>query len=194
MRLCKVAPIGNSIGIALLLAACSINPLTVPVDAVTTVAEDRPLSEAGTDLRIKTNILTAFTEEAKGLLVDVSADVYEGQVLLTGSVKKAEDRTKAEGLARGVKGVRKVFNEIQVTTEGGLSASAKDFAIETKLKANLLAAKGVTSINYRWRSVNGVVYFLGVARSQEELDKVLTLARQMDGVRNVVSHVFIKSP
>lgn len=57
---------------------------------------------------------------------------------------------------------------------------------------SILAAKGVTSINYRWRSVNGVVYFLGLARSQEELDKVLALARQMDGVRDVVSHVFIK--
>ena len=184
----------GSLGIAVLLAACAVNPLSVPVGAVTTVAEDRPVSDAGTDFRIKTEILKGFAEEAKGLLVDASVDVYQGQVLLTGSVKKAEDRKKAQGLARGVKGVRKVFNEIQVTGEGGLSASAKDFVIETKLKANLLAAKGVTSINYRWRSVNGVVYFLGVARSQEELDKVLTLARQMDGVRNVVSHVFIKSP
>ena len=194
MRERKAAIMGSSTGIAVLLAACSINPLAVPVDAVTTVAEDRPVSDAGTDLRIKAEILKAFAEEAKGLLVDASVDVYQGQVLLTGSVKKAEDRTKAQGLARGVKGVQKVFNEIQVTEEGGLSASAKDFAIETKLKANLLTAKGVTSINYRWRSVNGVVYFLGVARSHEELDKVLTLARQMDGVRKVVSHVFIKSP
>src|SRR5437016_4233702 len=137
MRLHKTITIGSGIGITVLLAACS-GPLGAPVGAVTTVAEDRPLSEAGTDLRIKTNILTAFAEEAKGLLVDVSADVYEGQVLLTGSVKKAEDRTKAEGLARGVKDVREVFNEIQVTEEGGLKASAKDLAIETKLKANLL--------------------------------------------------------
>ena len=194
MRVCKAAIMGSSMSIAVLLAACSINPLAVPVDAVTTVAEDRRISDAGTDLRIKTEILKAFAGEAKGLLVDASVDVYERQVMLTGSVKKGEDRTKAEGLARGVKGVQKVFNEIQVTEEGGLSASAKDFAIETKLKANLLAAKGVTSINYRWRSVNGVVYFLGVARSQEELGKVLTLARQMEGVRKVVSHVFIKSP
>ena len=194
MRVRKTAIMGSSIGIALLLAACSINPLAVPVDAVTTVAEDRRVSDAGTDLRIKTEILKAFAEEAKGLLVDASVDVYERQVMLTGSVKKAEDRARAEDLARKVKGVGEVFNEIQVTEEGGLSASAKDFAIETKLKANLLAARGVTSINYRWRSVNGVVYFLGVARSQEELAKVLTLARQMEGVRKVVSHVFIKSP
>ncbi|MEP6600746.1 MAG: BON domain-containing protein [Nitrospirota bacterium] len=158
------------------------------------MAEDRPLSEAGTDLRIKTNILTAFAKEAKGLLVDVSADVYEGQVLLTGSVKKPEDRSTAEAITQKINGVRQIFNELQVTEEGGLKASAKDFAIETKLKANLLTAKGVTSINDRWRAVNGVVYFLGLTRSQEELDKVLAIARQIDGVRDVVSHVFIKSP
>src|SRR5256885_16554690 len=119
MRSHKALTIGSGIGIALLLAACS-GPLGVPVGAVTTVAEDRPLSEAGTDLRIKTNILTAFVEQAKGLLVDVSADVYEGQVLLTGSVKKPEDRKTAEAIAQGIDGVRRIFNEIQVTEEGGL--------------------------------------------------------------------------
>ena len=192
MRLHKTITIGSGIGITVLLATCS-GPLGAPVGAVTTVAEDRPLSEAGTDLRIKTNIVTAFAEEAKGLLVDVSTDVYEGQVLLTGSVKKPEDRRTAEAITQGISGVRQIFNEIQVTEEGGLKASAKDLAIETKLKANLLTAKGVTSINYRWRAVNGVVYFFGLARSQEELDKVLATARQIDGVKDVVSHVLIKA-
>lgn len=189
----RVVQTVGTICIGIVLTACS-SPLGVPVGAVTTVAEDRPLSEAGTDLRIKTNILKAFAEEAKGLLVDVSTDVYEGQVLLTGSVKKPEDRVKAEAIAQKIDGVRQVFNDIQVTQEGGLRASAKDFAIETKLKANLLAARGVTSINYRWRAVNGVVYFLGLARSQEELDKILALAREMDGVKDVVSHVIVKPP
>ena len=181
----------GTLGMALLVAACS-GPLGVPVGAVTTAAEDRTLGDAGTDLRIKSNILKAFADEAKGLLVDVSTDVYEGQVLLTGSVKKPEDRTKAEALTQKIEGVRQIFNEIQVTDQGGFSASAKDLTIETKLKANLLAARGVTSINYRWRSVNGVVYFLGRARSQEELDKVLALARETDGVKDVVSHVLVK--
>src|SRR5437773_10927175 len=105
----------SSIGIAVLLAACSVNPLTVPVDAVTTVAEDRPVSDAGSDLRIKTEILKDFAEEAKGLLVDASVDVYQGHVLLTGSVKKAEDRTTAEAITQKIDGVRQIFNEIQVT-------------------------------------------------------------------------------
>jgi osmotically-inducible protein OsmY len=181
----------------LLTAACAqllLLPVTAPIDAITTVAEDRPLSDAGTDVRIKVSILDAFAERAIGLLVDASADVYQGQVMLTGSVKKTEDRRKAEELASEVKGVRQIFNEIQVTEEGGIGVAAKDFVIETKLKANLLMARGVTSINYRWHSVNGIVYFLGAARSQGELDKVLALARQTDGVRLVVSHVLVKPP
>ena len=181
----------------LLTAACAqllLIPVTVPVGAITTVAEDRPLSDAGTDVRIKLSILDAFAQRAIGLLMDANADVYQGQVMLTGSVKKTEDRRKAEELASEVKGVRQIFNEIQVTEEGGIGVAAKDFVIETKLKANLLLARLVTSINYRWRSVNGIVYFLGAARSQGELDKVLALARQTDGVRLVVSHVLVKSP
>ena len=126
--------------------------------------------------------------------MDANADVYQGQVMQTGSVKKTEDRRKAEELASEVKGVRQIFNEIQVTEEGDMGVAAKDFVIETKLKANLLLARRVTSINYRWRSVNGIVYFLGAARSQGELDKVLALARQTDGVRLVVSHVLVKPP
>jgi len=181
----------------LLTAACAqllLIPVTVPVGAITTVAEDRPLSDAGTDVRIKLSILDAFAQWATGLLMDASADVYQGQVMLTGSVKKTEDRRKAEELASEVKGVRQIFNEIQVTEEGGIGVAAKDFLIETKLKAKLVVAGGVTSINYRWRSVNGIVYFLGAARSQGELDKVLALARQTGGVRLVVSHVLVKPP
>jgi osmotically-inducible protein OsmY len=37
-----------------------------------------------------------------------------------------------------------------------------------------------------------VVYFIGGAESREELNKVLVLAREIDGVRKVVTHVRIR--
>lgn len=176
-----------------LLAGCT-QILSVPMDAVTTVAEDRPFSETKDDLGIKASILKAFAEEAKGLLVDVNTDVYEGEVMLTGSVKKSEDRRKAVELARRAEGVKNLYNEIQVTEEGGFSASAKDIGIELKLKANLLGTKGVGSINLRWRSVNGVVYYIGAVHSKEELDKVMSVTRATDGVKTIISHIRIKPP
>jgi len=177
--------------VAGLLVGCT-QVLTAPVDAVTTVMEDRPLSETKDDLGIKASILKAFTEEAKGLLLDVNTDVYGGEVMLTGSVKKSEDRRKAAELAKRVDGVKHLYNEVQVTEEGGVGATAKDIGIELKLKAGLLGASGVGSINLRWRAVNGVVYYIGLVYSREEFDKVMKLTRATDGVKNVVSHIRIK--
>ena len=181
----------SALSVSGLLAGCT-QILSVPVDAVTTVAEDRPFSETKDDLGIKASILKGFAEEAKGLLVDVNTDVYGSEVMLTGSVKKSEDRRKAVELARRADGVKNLYNEIQVTEEGGFSASAKDIGIELKLKANLLGASGVGSINLRWRSVNGVVYYIGLVYSKEELDKVMSVTRAVDGVKKIVSHIRIK--
>ncbi len=79
-----------------------------------------------------------------------------------------------------------------MTDDGSLKDTANDLWIETKLKARLVGAKGVSSINYRWRSVNGVVYFIGVAQDQGELAKVVRIARGTSHVNKVVSHVRIK--
>ena len=84
-----------------------------------------------------------------------------------------------------------MIDEIQVTTEGSIGATAKDLVIEGKLKAKLLFAKGVASINYRWRAVNGIVYLLGLARTEIEHAKVLTILRDTDGVDRIVDHTQI---
>ncbi len=47
-------------------------------------------------------------------------------------------------------------------------------------------------MNYSIETVNGVVYLIGVAQSQEELDRVINHARQISYVRRIVSHVRIK--
>ena len=181
----------------LLLSGCISTALDVALDVVSgatsaalTAAEGRPLYNSMEDYSIKSEITGKYFDEA--MVMDISTDVYEGQVMLTGLVAKAEAKRKAQEIAQRVKGVRKIFNEIQVTPEGGIVASVKDWSIETKLKFNLLAAKGVSSLNYRWRSVNGVVYFIGLAHDQEELNKVITMTREMDGVRKVVTHVRLK--
>jgi len=181
----------------LLLSGCISTALDVALDIVSaatsaalTAAEGRPLYNSMEDYSIKSEITGKYFDEA--MVMDISTDVYEGQVMLTGLVTKAEAKRKAQEIAQRVKGVRKIFNEIQVTPEGGVVASVKDWTIETKLKFNLLSTKGVSSLNYRWRSVNGVVYFIGLAHDQEELNRVITMTKGMDGVRKVVTHVRLK--
>ena len=158
------------------------------IDFGVMLAADRTVYNVMDDYSIKSEITSAFVDEA--LVLNISTDIYQGMVMLTGTVRDEKDKSKAEKLARRVKGVRELFNEIQVTTEGGVTSAVADLIMENKLKAKLVFAAGLTSINFRWRAVNSVIYFMGMAKSREELDRVVTLAR-MSGVSKIVTHVFL---
>ena len=164
--------------------------ITSAAKGVTIAEEDRTFYNHAADVEIKSTIRTAYLDQT--MLMDISTDVYEGQVMLTGAVRNAEERRRAEAIARQVKGTLEVYNDIQVTDEGGVNATAEDVTILTKLHAKLLAAKGVSSVNFRLRAVNGVVYVLGIAQSQGEQGKILAIIRETDGVRQVISHLQIK--
>jgi osmotically-inducible protein OsmY len=177
------------------LAGCSSwvptvanNGLNYGINVGRAITADRSLFNVLDDLTIKNTINNALLDEA--LVLNISADVYQGMVMLTGSVQDAETRQKAEALARKVDGVRELFNEIQVTDENWLKFLPKDLWAENILTAKLVFSSEVSSVDYRWRVVNGIVYFMGMARSREELDTVIALAR-MNGVRKIVSHVFL---
>ena len=65
-------------------------------------------------------------------------------------------------------------------------------AIEVKIKAQLVATKDVKSINYRWRSVAGIVYLIGSAQNSEELSSVIEVIRRIEGVKRVVNYARVR--
>ncbi|MDO9460521.1 MAG: BON domain-containing protein, partial [Alphaproteobacteria bacterium] len=79
--------------------------------------------------------------------------------------------------------------EIQVTDKSGLGNLAKDSWITTKLRTRILADTSIMDINYSIETVNGVIYLLGIAKTQEELSRVTNYARNISGVERVVSYV-----
>lgn len=164
------------------------NGLNYGINLGRTISADRSFFNVLDDLSIKNTINHALLDEA--LLLDINADVYQGRVMLTGSVKDAETRQKVEDLTRQVDGVRELYNEIQVTDESLLKSLPKDILIESTLSARMVLEPGVSSTDYQVRAANGVVYVLGLARSRTELDQVVALAR-VSGARKIVSHVFL---
>ena len=165
------------------------------VNVASSPAEDRSLQTLHDDAAITLDINEALIgKQYSDLFAELSTDVYERVVMLTGTVKFAKNKQRATDLVRGVKGVKRIINELQVTSDYGPGAAANDLWIETKLKVKLLGTKGIRSINYRWRSVNGVVYVIGAGRSQEEINTLLNVIRTTDRVNKVVNHVWIRPP
>ena len=176
-----------------LLAACT-QP-TGLVNVASSPAEDRSLETLRDDTAITFDINEVLLgEKYRDLFPEISTDVYEHIVMLTGTVKFAQNKQRATELVRGIKGVKRIINELQVTKNYGIGPAANDLWVETKLKVLLLGTKDIRSINYRWRSVNGTVYLIGAARSQTELNTVLNVIRTTERVKKVVNHAWIRPP
>ena len=166
------------------------------ISAVTTtslaMAEERTLGDAVEDLGIQAELNHLFFQDDLALYRDVSFSVVEGRVLLKGSVPTHEDRIRASWVARQATGISEVINEMQVTAESGILNYARDRWISLQVDAKLLLDFDILSINYDVETVNGTVYLLGIAQSEDELERVEEHASSIGGVKGVVSHVVMK--
>ena len=157
-----------------------------------TAAQDRPMKEAVSDTNLDLSIRRAIGKEDRNLAGRIGVSVIEGHVVLTGTVFNRDDRITAAKVAWNIEGVKDVQNEIQVGNPGGPVRFAKDSWITTRVKTALFGDKTVKEVNYDVETVNGVVYLMGIARSQTELDEVTDKASRVGGVKKVVSLVRLK--
>ncbi len=167
---------------------CS-SPTVVVLEDPRTYVEERGIFVAREDARIRLDIQALYVEEEVGRLKNVTVEVYEGAVLLTGTVVEPAGRNTAGALAASVEGADPIYNEIQVLPDAALRDTAADLAIETRIKKQLRAADGVSSANMRWHCVNGTVYIFGRALSDSERDQVLDIVEKIPGVAGIVDRM-----
>lgn len=157
------------------------------------VAQERSVGNAVDDAGILLQIKNQFAQqESKDLLINVEVKVVEGQVLLTGNVDKPESKVEAVRLTWLVGGVREVVDEIQINDKSGFWNYTRDVWISTQIRTRLITTKDVRSINFSIITVNQVVYVMGIAQNQHELDTVNYIASTTSYVQRVVSYARLK--
>ena len=154
--------------------------------------QERGVGGVAGDFTIKTNIQNAWLQANPKLQGDIGVTVYEGRALLTGKAPTPEMKAEAQQLASGVKGVRAVYNEIEVAPSETVWSSAKDAWISSQVRSGLIFNSHIRSDNYTVETVDRSVYLIGSARSQVELDAATNVARYVPGVKRVVSYVEIR--
>lgn len=160
--------------------------------AVGTAAyQERGLQIVARDLAVATKVRVAMLNAGEQYVIGVGVEVYEGRVLLTGTLANEEMRATAVSLAWKGEGVTDVINEIQIG-EASLRDLARDSWITAQLKSKLTFDKKILAINYSIETVNGIVYLIGIAQNQRELDRVIAHARNIGYVRRIISHVRMK--
>ena len=196
----SVADVGKS---ALLLAsviAIAFQSACTPVGtaigagarAGIALAEDRSINEIINDTTLRVAINAQLLETSfRDLFWAVTTTVFEGRVLLTGRVTTNNLRDEASEIVWKIDGVREVLNEMEVGEKKDVTDSARDKIITVSLRTKILRDPQIAGINYKISTYDRAVYLIGVAQNQDELDRVITHAREVRYVRKLVNYVLL---
>ena len=154
--------------------------------------DERGIDGVSRDTRTAFEIRGKLLEKQNALPFKIGVEVYEGRALLTGVVQDDQSRADVVGLAYQVPSVRRVLNEIQVRPAGSVIDFTHDAWITTQLQFKITFDKKILGVNYSIETVNGVLYLIGIAQDQAELDRVIAYARSIERVREIISHVRLK--
>ena len=161
--------------------------------AIVAATEERGMGGALTDTEIRTHVSAAWYRHSVDMHGKLALTVREGRVLMAGTLPTEQLHLDAVRLAWEAKGVKEVIDQVTITGEKEtLGDVTRDSWISTKLKSKLVLDGDIASRNYTVVTVGAVVYIMGVAQTQAELNRVTEHARHIGGVKKVVSYARIK--
>lgn len=156
-------------------------------------ASSRTLSGTFSDMAVGSDLSAILLADREYDYSDVDITIYEGRLMLTGTMRSEEGRRKLLANAWKADGVKQVIDEVLIADKTSVGQGLEDARIDQALRAKLVTDRGITSANYKFSVSQGVVYILGVARDEVELDRVLNHARSTAGVEKVVSHAVYRA-
>jgi hyperosmotically inducible periplasmic protein len=80
-------------------------------------SRDKTMGQTVDDSAITAKVKTSFAQDPGVKAMDVKVDTYKGAVQLSGWVNTAEEKARAEELAKKVPGVASVENKIVLKTD-----------------------------------------------------------------------------
>ena len=176
---------------ALALSGCVNAAIGIGTAAVAASTTEKGLSTSVSDSVIQAKLSESFIQTSQSIFLNVETSVNDGSVLLTGKLKTQEEKITATRLSWEIRGVREVINEIQLSEASSFKSSAKDLAASAQLRAALIRDANISSLNFSIDVVNGIVYLSGVAKNEEERERVVAHAQELRFAKQVVSYIIL---
>ena len=121
------------------------------------IADDRSSTDDWSDIQVNLAVRDALGKRKAALMIDVEVTVFEGNVLLTGTVPNGDVLNDIMTAVWSVPGVRKVYNYVRVDEAPKLIDTATEAARAAQIKAKLGLTDGINAANYKLILENGTV-------------------------------------
>lgn len=172
-----------------------LSKLAAPAALAFALATAAPAVQAAqaSDAWITTKVkMSLLTSEGLATVTDIDVDTTDGRVTLHGAVGSAEEKARAEQVAKATEGVREVRNLLKVDAAKTAreTAAVSDDTLRQRVDQALEADPALRESGVEVESVeNGVVVLGGEARSLSVARRALEDVRAVDGVRRVENRI-----
>jgi osmotically-inducible protein OsmY len=143
------------------------------------------------DSIMQKNLAARILIKDKKYLLMVKSKVIDGRIFLTGKVDSPEEKLLLTKIAWETKGARSVRNDIKIKEEFNFKRSAKDILITTQLRTAIILNKNIKATNYQIDTYKKKIYVYGIALSSEEKDLVISEAKEILDVEDVIASIIL---
>ncbi len=172
---------------AAVLACGALTTACTPSRTVKSAGEQ--IDDSTITAKVKTNLARDPGTSA----YRIEVETFRGNVQLNGFVPSADMKAEATRVARNVKGVRKVDNNLRVDegerTAGGV---VDDTVITAKVKTALAADSTVEAHEVNVETRDGVVQLAGFVDNSTQKSQATEVARRVAGVKQVDNQLEVK--
>jgi len=178
--------------IGIILSSCvGVSSKGIFGTGVTVALDPRTVGTQIDDSIMQKNLTAKIIFKDKKYLLAVKSKVLDGRIFLTGKVENPEEKLQLTKLAWETKGVRSVRNDIKIKEKFNFKRSAKDVLITSQLRTALILNKNIKATNYQIDTYKKKIYVYGIALTSEEKDLVISEAKEILDVKDVVASILL---
>jgi len=158
-----------------------------------------PVVEVIEDSAITGQVESLFAVNPHLSPFNINTTTVDGIVTLTGGVGAQAQKQLAEDLARSVKGVKNVKNDLSIIAtvigekeKRGWRQKARDKGIEAAVRARLVGKGQFQGLHIGVECVNGEITLYGVVHTEALKAKIGSIANETQGVERVFNHLTVR--
>ena len=178
--------------ISLVLTSCAgVSSKGLFGTGVSVALDPRTVGTQIDDSIMQKSISAKILAKDRKYLLSVKTKVLDGRIFVTGKVDSTEEKLMITKLAWETKGARSVRNDIKIKEEFNFKQSAKDVLITSQLRTAIIVNKNIKATNYQIDTYKKKIYIYGIALTSEEKDLVISEAREILDVEDVIASIVL---
>ena len=179
--------------IGLILSGCmaGVGSKGIFGTGVSIAMDPRTLGTQIDDSIMQKSISAKLLSKDQKYFLSVKTKVLDGRIFITGKVDNPEEKLQITKLAWETKGARSVRNDIKIKEDFNFQQSAKDLLITSQLRTALILNKNIKATNYQIDTYKKKIYVYGIAQTSEEKDMVISEAKEILDVKDVVASIIL---